>query len=381
MTRSKKIGFAILGTGMISDYHAQAIAANADSGAYLVAVGHYDPGRFAEIEARFGVPCMLEQDILSHPEVEVICICTPSGQHSSQTIAAARVGKHVLVEKPIATTLHEANAMIASCKENQVILGVALQSRTKPLFKHIHAAIKYGELGDLTMGLVNLPYYRPQSYYDQAKWRGTWALDGGGVLMNQGIHQVDLLAWYMGDPVSVSAFAGTLQRQIEVEDTLCASLQFGNGALAAIIASTTAAPGFPPRLEIFGTRGGYQVDGDTLTRSWIDKTLQTEPNRTTGEAFNGDFTVSSHTTRFPPPSAGAGADPRGISTAGHIALVGDFIQAIQEKRPPLVDGVEGRRSLAIVLQIYQAAGLIPPDNEAPDKQVTIAHPTIRMDPE
>jgi predicted dehydrogenase len=156
--------------------------------------------------------------------------------------------------------------------------------------------------------------------------------------MNQGIHQVDLLAWYMGDPVAVTAHALTLQRQIEVEDTLCASLRFANGSLAAINATTTASPGFPPRLEIYGTHGGVQVEGDTVMRWW--------PQNASAQA--SDMSVQS-------PSAGAGADPRGISTAGHTSLIKDFIHALRENCPPLVDGVEGRRSLAIILSIYQAA--------------------------
>ena len=341
MKHNPEVGFANLGAGMIAEYHAQAIAANAENGARLVAVGHYDPQRFAEIVQRFGVPCRAEGELLSDPQVDVLCICTLSGQHAEQTIAAARAGKHVLVEKPIATRLEDADAMIAACQENHVTLGVAFQSRTKPAFQRIHAAIQAGELGELTLGLVNLPYYRAQTYYDQTAWRGTWALDGGGVLMNQGIHQVDLLAWYMGDPVVVSAHALTLQRQIEVEDTLCASLRFSNGALAAINATTTAAPGFPPRLEMYGTRGGVQMEGDVVMR-WWSQDGQGEPEAASAQ----------------PSSGGAGADPRGISVAGHTALVSDFMGALRDGRSPLVDGVEGRRSLAIVTSIYQAAGRI-----------------------
>jgi len=341
MKRYPEVGFAVLGAGMIAEYHAQAIAANAENGARLVAVGHYDPRRFAEIERRFGVPCRAESELLTDPQIDVLCICTPSGQHAGQAIAAARAGKHVLVEKPIATRMEDADAMIATCQQNRVTLGVAFQSRTKPVFQRIHAAIQAGELGELTLGLVNLPYYRAQSYYDQAAWRGTWALDGGGVLMNQGIHQVDLLAWYMGDPVEVNAHALTLGRQIEVEDTLCASLRFTNGALAAINATTIAAPGFPPRLEIYGTFGGVQTEGDAVMR-WWSQDGQAEPESASAQ----------------PSSGGAGADPRGISVAGHTALVSDFIQALRDDRPPMVDGVEGRRSLAIVTSIYQAAGRI-----------------------
>jgi predicted dehydrogenase len=158
--------------------------------------------------------------------------------------------------------------------------------------------------------------------------------------MNQGIHQVDLLAWYMGDPVSVRAHARTLHRGVEVEDTLSASLEFASGAQAAINATTTAAPGFPPRIEIYGTRGGVQVEGDTALRWSVE-----------GEDRSPDLSAA-------PAAAGAGADPRGISTAGHAALVRDFIQAVREQREPLVSGLEGRRSLAIVLAVYEAAGLL-----------------------
>jgi predicted dehydrogenase len=341
MTHYPETGFAILGAGMIAEYHAEAIAANRENGARLVAIGHYNPQRFMEIERRFGVPCQTEQELLSDPQVNVICICTPSGQHAQQTIAAAQAGKHVLVEKPMATRLEDADAMISACRQNQVTLGVVFPNRTKPVFQRIHSAIQSGKLGELTLGLVNLPYYRSQAYYDQAAWRGTWALDGGGVLMNQGIHQVDLLAWFMGDPVSVQAHALTLQREIEVEDTLSASLHFANGALAAINATVTAVPGFPPRMEIYGTHGGVQIEGDTVMRWWSEDGPREE------DAIAAQ-----------PTSAGAGADPRGISTAGHIAIISDFIHALHEKRPPLVDGAEGRRSLGIVISIYQAAGRI-----------------------
>ncbi len=326
---------------MIAEYHAQAIAANRENGARLVAIGHYEPQRFTEIERRFGVPCQTENELLSNPQVDVICICTPSGQHARQTITAAQAGKHVLVEKPMATRLEDADAMIAACHQNQVTLGVVFPSRTKPVFQRIHEATQSGVLGELTLGLVSLPYYRSQAYYDQAAWRGTWALDGGGVLMNQGIHQVDLLAWFMGDPIAVTAYAPTLQRANEVEDTLSASLRFANGALAGINATVTAAPGFPPRMEIYGTRGGVQTEGDTVIRWWSE-----------------DVPHEHDSIAAQPSAAGAGADPRGISTAGHIALMSDFVQALHENRPPLIDGSEGRRSLAIVSSIYQAAGRI-----------------------
>lgn len=342
MTISETIGFAILGPGMVADYYRQAIQANADLGARLVAVGHYAPTRFPEISARFGVPCMTYEELLTNPNVHVICICTPSGQHAEQVIAAARACRHVLVEKPMALNLANADAMIAACDRADVKLGVTLQRRVEPTFQRIHRAIQARDLGDLTLGIVTIPYHRPQAYFDQANWRGTWALDGGGVLMNQGIHLVDLLIWCMGDPVRVEAYADRLHRDIEVEDTLTATLRFPNGALATVTATTTAAPGFPHRVEIYGTNGGIQVEGETVVRWDL-----ADPGRANVE---------------PPPigasaDAGAGGDPRAIAPTGHIAIVRDFIQAMRTGRTPLVNGPEGRRSLAAVLAIYQAAGL------------------------
>jgi predicted dehydrogenase len=345
MAPSGTIGFAILGAGMVADYHRQAIAANAQLGARLVAVGHYNPARFDEISAQFGVPCVGQEALLADPAIDVVCICTPSGQHAAQAIAVAQAGKHVVVEKPMALSLADAEAMIAACERAGVRLGVVLQRRAEPLFRQVYDAIQAGDLGTLTLGVVTMPYYRPQAYYDQAGWRGTWALDGGGVLMNQGIHLVDLLVWYMGDPVAVQAHAGTLQRDIEVEDTLAATLHLANGAMATITATTTAAPGFAHRIEIYGTDGGIQIEGETV-RQW---TLADPAAATVAPPETGA-----------PVAAGAGADPRGIAPTGHIAIVGDFIHALREDRAPHIDGAEGRRSLATVLAIYKAAGLIEP---------------------
>lgn len=345
MTKSRTTGFAILGTGMVADFHRRAIAANADLGARLVTVGHYNPARFAEIGAEFGAPCVSQEELFANPDVDVVCICTPSGQHADQAIAAAKAGKHVLVEKPMALSLEDADAMIAACDQAGVKLGVVLQRRAEPLFQRIHDAIQAGDLGTLTLGVVTMPYHRPQAYYDQADWRGTWALDGGGVLMNQGIHLVDLLIWYMGDPASAQAYATTLQRSIEVEDTLAATLHFADGALATITATTTAAPGFPHRVEIYGTDGGIQVEGESIGHWQLadPATAAVEP----AEIKTGI-----------PADAGAGGDPRNITPTGHAAIFRDLLHALDQDRAPMVDGAEGRRCLATVLVIYKAASLL-----------------------
>ncbi|MCB9156178.1 MAG: Gfo/Idh/MocA family oxidoreductase [Caldilineaceae bacterium] len=341
-TDTNELGFAILGAGMIADYHRQAIEANADLGARLVAVGHYAPEKFDAIGQRFGVPCQSYAEVLQRPDVDVVCICTPSGQHAEQALTAANAGKHLLVEKPMALSLADADAMIDACARNGVQLGIALQRRAEPLFQRVRQAISAGDLGELTLGVITMPYSRDAAYYAQAEWRGTWAQDGGGVLMNQGIHLIDLLVWFMGDPVSIHAHADTLHRPVEVEDVAAATLRFANGALATITATTTASPGFPHRVEIYGTNGGIQLEGETVN-VW---TLA-DASKASVEPF----------VTAQPATAGAAADPRGISATGHIAIMRDLIQAIRTNRPPHIDGAEGRRSLATVLGIYEAAGI------------------------
>jgi predicted dehydrogenase len=335
------VRFAILGAGMIADYHRAAIARHAPA-AELVAVGHHRPERFAELSAHFGVPCRSVAEVLAHDGVDAVCICTPSGEHAPQTIAAAHAGKHVLVEKPMAVSLAEADAMIAACDRAGVRLAVVLQRRFAPVYQRVHAAIAAQALGTLTLGAVTIPYYRPQSYYDSAAWRGTWALDGGGVLMNQGIHLVDLLVWFMGDPTAVHARTATLQRSIEVEDSLTAMLTFANGALATITATTTAWPGFPHRIEVYGSAGGFQIEGEVVRHWQTSLPDEAHPAPATQQASV---------------AAGAGSDPKGISVEGHVAVLGDFLLALQTAQPLQIDGVEGRRSLAAVLAIYEAAGL------------------------
>jgi predicted dehydrogenase len=334
-----EIGFGIAGAGMVARYHATAIEQT--PGARLVAVCRADAGRAAEAAARFGVPCETSYAaLLARPDIDTICICTPSGQHAAEAIAAARAGKHVLVEKPMALTLDDADAMIDACQTAGVLLAVALQRRSDPLFQGVRSAIEAQALGRLMLGVVSVPYLRPQSYYDSAPWRGTWALDGGGALMNQGIHLLDLLVWYMGDAGEVQAIAATLSHAIEVEDSVTAALRFGSGALGSVIATTSAAPGFPHRIEIYGDRGGVQIEGEQIVR-W--EVAGREPP-------GGSIAAARESI-----AAGAGASPAGIGAAGHTRLIGDLVAAIRAGRPPLVTGVEGRRSLALALAIYTAA--------------------------
>ncbi|HEU5198063.1 MAG TPA: Gfo/Idh/MocA family oxidoreductase [Ktedonobacterales bacterium] len=333
------IGFAIVGAGMVAHYHAEAIAQT--PGAQLVAIHRADPARAAETEARYGVPCESSYAaLLARSDVEVVCICTPSGLHAEQTMAAASAGKHVLVEKPMALTLADADAMMHACRQSGVLLGVAFQRRTDPGFVAAQSAIAAGALGRLVLGCVTVPYLRTQDYYDSAAWRGTWTLDGGGALMNQGIHLLDLLLWYLGDVAEVQAQMTTLAHAIEVEDCLSATLRFRNGALGSVVATTAAAPGYPHRVEVYGQRGGMQMEGEQIAR-WESESLP----------HVSGVTVASPGTA----AAGAGSSPRGISQEGHRRLIADIVNAVRENRQPVVPGEEGRRSLALTLAIYQAA--------------------------
>jgi UDP-N-acetyl-2-amino-2-deoxyglucuronate dehydrogenase len=328
--------FGILGAGMVAAYHRDAIAANHDIGAELVAVSTSHQARFPSVASAFGAPCVAARELMERDDIDVVCICTPSGLHAQQTLDAISAGKHVLVEKPFALSLEEADQVERAARQSRVRVGVALQRRTNPVLQSLADRIKSNVYGRITLATLTMPYHRSQSYYDQSAWRGTWDLDGGGVLMNQGIHLVDLLVWLLGDPISAEAHGATLAREIEAEDTLTATLRFEQGTLATISATTATFPGVSHRLELFGTDGNVRIEGEEV--------------------------VASHPAIESAPAASAAAsspasNPRGISLDGHRRLIRDMVEAVQLERPPLVGPAEARRSLAAVLRIYETAGL------------------------
>ncbi|ABU58285.1 Gfo/Idh/MocA family protein [Roseiflexus castenholzii] len=339
---SAEIRFGIIGAGVAGRYHAQAIVQT--PGARLVAVCAGRPERAAALAEAFGASVEPNAEaLLARNDIDAVCICTPSGQHAAQGIAAAHAGKHVLVEKPIAITLADADALIDACRAAGVHLGVALQRRTDPEFRAARDAIAAGALGRMVLGAITIPYLRTQAYYDSADWRGTWALDGGGALMNQGIHLLDLLLWLMDDDVvEVQAYTTTLARAIEVEDCVSAALRFAGGALGSIAATTAVAPGFPHRVEVYGTHGGLQIEGEAIVR-WetADESTVSAPRIATGGAGRQE--------------AGAGALPTGISALGHTRILHDFVAAIRDRRAPLVTGEEARRALSVALAVYESA--------------------------
>ena len=340
-------GFGIVGCGMIAEYHTKAI--NEIEGARVVAAfsrSEKNGAKIAELASVKG-ECMVYDDLdamlLARPDLDVVCICTPSGAHLDPAVASARAGKHVVVEKPLEITLPRCDAIIRACDDAGVRLCTIFPSRFSEANRQLKAAIDAGRFGRLTLGDTYVKWWRTQQYYDSGGWRGTWDLDGGGALMNQAIHNVDLLAWLMGDVASVQAITATLAHErIEVEDTAVAALRFKNGALGVIEAATSAFPGLLKRTEIHGDKGSARVEQDDVTL-W-----------TFAEAAPEDAAIQSKIGGASGFTAGA-SDPRGINHAGHRDQLADFLRAIDSGGEPLVDGREGRRSVEIIRAIYRSA--------------------------
>ena len=341
-------GFGLIGCGMIAEFHARAI--NEIPGARVVAAfsRNLANGRkVAEIAESGGKgECVVYDDLdrmLAHPKLDVVCVCTPSGAHLEPSLAAAKAGKHVVVEKPLEITLPRCDAIIQACKAAGVRLCTIFPSRFSQANQSLKHAIDSGRFGRLTLGDTHVKWWRTQAYYDSGGWRGTWNLDGGGAVMNQAIHNVDLLAWLMGDVASVQAITATLvHERIEVEDTAVAALRFKNGALGVIEAATSAFPGLLKRTEIHGEFGSARVEQDDVTL-WTFAHPQPE-----------DLEIQAAIGKAAGDSAGA-SDPRGINHAGHRDQLADFLRAIDQNGTPLIDGAEGRKSVEIIRAIYKSS--------------------------
>ena len=257
-------GFGIVGTGVIAAMHAAAIATLPR--ARLAAVTDVADGAAAAFAAARG--CAAEpglDQLLARPDVDVVCVCVPSGLHAEVGVRAAQAGKHLVVEKPIDVTLAAADRLIEAARAAGVALTVISQHRFDPGLIELKRLLGDGALGRLVLAEASTKWYRTQAYYDSAAWRGTWAMDGGS-LMNQGIHYVDLLRWCMGPVTEVTAVCATQAHQVEVEDTALAIVRFGSGAVGTILSSTAAYPGFPQRLEITGTDGTVIVEDGRIVR-------------------------------------------------------------------------------------------------------------------
>ncbi len=350
MPEREKIGFGIVGGGVIGPFHAQAITAQPD--ARLVAVCDVVPSAAEKLAGEFGVEAMTDLDaMLARDDIQVVSVCVPSGLHAEIGIKAAQAGKHVICEKPIDITLDAADRLIAACDEAGVKLQVISQHRFGAGMQRLKKAIDDGALGTLVMGNASIFWYRAQAYYDSGGWRGTWALDGGGCLMNQGVHYVDLLRWAMGPVASVTAKAGTLAHErIEVEDAAVAVIQFENGAIGSLIGTTDAFPGYTCRLEIVGTEGSVVLE-DGEIKAWNLKAEIGEVGAY-GRSKEGKRAEASQNGKG---SGQGAADPAAISWGGHAVEVRDMIDAIREDRAVALPGPSARNALELILAVYRSA--------------------------
>lgn len=336
------IGFGIVGCGMISNFHAKAIADV--KGAKLVAC--FDTRSESAEKFAKANGCKAYTDLkkmLADPKVEIVTIATPSGAHMEPAVAAAKAGKHVIVEKPLEITLKKCDRMIEACEKAGVKLGAIFPSRFHDSSMKIKKAIEGGRFGKLTLGDAYVKWFRTQEYYDSGAWRGTWALDGGGALMNQAIHSVDLLTWLMGPVVEIQANTATLAHtRIEVEDVVVATLRFANGAIGVLEATTAAYPGYLKRVEIHGSEGSALLEEEDL-KAWDFAKLKKED-----KAIHDQMKQHKST-------GGGASDPTAIGHHGHTIQFRDFVDAVRKNRKPAVDGHEGRRSVEIILGVYKAA--------------------------
>ena len=248
-------GFGIVGCGMIANFHSKAIADI--KGANVVACFDNYPksaNRFAKENDCTAYTSLKE--MLADPKVDIVTICTPSGAHMEPAVAAANAGKHVIIEKPLEITLKRCDKIIQACEKNKVVCSAIFPSRFHESSKIMKKAVEKNKFGTLAMADAYVKWFRTQEYYDSGAWRGTWELDGGGALMNQAIHSVDLLAWFMGDVESITAHTATVaHKRIAVEDVAVATLKFANGALGTLEASTAAFPGYLKKIELYGSKG------------------------------------------------------------------------------------------------------------------------------
>jgi len=338
----KQFGFGIIGTGLISDFHAKAIEAIAN--ASLVGVYNINKNKADAFAARHNcIAYNTLEEMANAPDIDIVCICTPSGAHLDPAIVCIEGGKHCLIEKPLEVTLEKCDQIIQAAKKAGVKLGVIFPSRFAEASLQLKKSIEQNKFGDLTLGDAYVKWSRTPAYYQSAQWRGTWALDGGGALMNQGIHSVDLLQWYMGPVVSVQAFAANIRhKNIEVEDTVAATVKFANGALGTIECSTAVYPGSFKRIEVLGTAGTAILEENDLVKWQFEQ--ETEEDEQIRRS------LANRTT-----SQGGVSDPAAISFVGHQKQIEDMMQAIETGGSPLVDGIEGRKAVEIALAIYKSA--------------------------
>lgn len=333
------LNFGIVGCGVISHTHARALEKLAGEGLRLYACCDIIPEKADAYAAKYGVPKVYYDDasILADPEVDVICVCVPSGTHGEICLAAAKAGKHIICEKPLEITPERAEAIARAAKECGIKMQSIHQRRIMPAAIAARQAIRDGKLGRVCLAEAQLKYYRDQAYYDSAGWRGTWEQDGGGALMNQGVHGVDLIMWMLGGEIkSIYGRAETLSRKIAVEDTAAAVIQMKDGALCVIEGATTAYPGYSTTFGIYGEKGTIVFNDEGVVEwNFIDKD-DMPPLPENGVTIGG---------------AKSNVD---ITIDGHITLIKDLADAIKEDREPMLPPDDAVLAVRVICAIYES---------------------------
>lgn len=340
---AKEYGFGIIGGGMIGHFHAEAVQQLPN--ARLVAVCDNSAEAAQALAGKYACRAFSDVDaFLSCDGIDVVTIGTPSGTHADLAIAAARQGKHCIAEKPLDITLDKIDAAIAAHDKAGTKLGGVFNVRFMPTARLFKKAVDEGRFGKLTFGMAYGPWWRDQTYYDKGGWRGTWKLDGGGALMNQGIHTIDLLQWLMGPVRRVEAMTATIAHErIEVEDTGVAALEFVNGSLGTIACTTSMWPGHFRIVEVSGTDGTVAM-ADQNFFFWQFR--QEQPQ---------DAKVRKQYLEFPAVAMGASNPSAGMTADGHRDNFGSFLEALDADRRPEIDGLEARKAVEIILAVYESA--------------------------
>jgi UDP-N-acetyl-2-amino-2-deoxyglucuronate dehydrogenase len=334
---------AIVGCGVIGKIHADTVAALGPEASVVLAVDE-SADRARDLNEHWTTSYA---EALADASVDAVAICTPSGTHADLVVAALDAGKHVIVEKPLDVSMAAAQRVAEAQARSDRTVAVVSQHRFDPASQVVHNAVATGSFGRMTSAVASLAWWRSQGYYDSGDWRGTWALDGGGALMNQGIHTVDLMVWLLGEPVEVYGATACLSHErIEVEDTAAATVRFASGALGLIHATTAAYPGISARLQVHGDRGSAIIENDQLT-------FFHAAGDDAGSDYGSVGTGNQAADILPAQPAVAGA--AGLLSQTHVAQYRDFVEAVRDGRSPLVDVPAATRTLAVILAVYESA--------------------------
>lgn len=351
--QNRPLRFGLAGCGTIAITHAEALRELPE--AELVSCSDVDASQAKDFAERFGLRVQKYAEMLADPDIDAVTICTPSGVHAALAVPALEAGKPVVIEKPMDITLQACDAILDAQRRSGKTVAVISQHRFDDASRLVRETLDAGGLGRLILAEIQIPWYRTQEYYDSAGWRGTMAMDGGGCLMNQGIHTVDLALWLCGPVSSIYARSKTAAHdRIEVEDVVCATIEFQNGAVGTLLATTAAYPGFPARLALHGTGGSAVIEGDAL--ALLD--------------IKGGSSVSAESPATHAIHIATGGTATAVSVAGsenvpaetwkwgdaHRLQLADFVHCCRTGARPLVDGTDGRSSVELVLAAYASAG-------------------------